>query len=309
MNDKELLSVLRNQFIQVSFGPMELMLYNTVLVKNISLNFKHVHNHFELHMLLCNDATFVVDGEEVEVRSGQLCWINPGFERHVKNDPLKEMKHFIIHFDLVESPNIATDLPKQVEVKQFISSIFRQKYWVCDDENRCAEVYNLICTEMANRKFGYMLKIRNFLSSFIVAAIQSIGIPGMLTVDLGQGGLAYDILLYVRTHYNEGLSLADVATALNVSPRHITRLLRETFGTTYNKILVSFQVEHAKMLLSNPDLTLGQIAEQVGFSSAGVLRDNFFKYTGEAVGAYRSKLRDKSKTAGNAPEDKQAGEN
>ena len=303
MADHSSLQELKNRLMQTSFGPMDLVIYNTVCMSQVSLQLQHSHPYFEVHLPLKGNAVFHLDGEEVPVREGQVCWINPGVLRSIKNDPLSEVEHLVIHFDLLESRNMDRLVSSETEAIQlFLSTIRNQKYWVCEDSGHCIRYFKQICEEMQQKQFGYLLKVLNLLSCLIIAVIQGIGIQGIgiqgalstSMVPNGYNNIAQDIVSYIRHHYQEGITLSSTARALNLSERHITRVLRGTFGTTFSRVLISFQIGLAKMLLCSSEDSLEQIAEKVGFSSVGILQDHFKRSLNMTVGQYRRQMKEKS---------------
>lgn len=301
MSKDSTMQELKNRFMQISFGPLDLAIYNTVCMSQASLQLQHSHPYFEVHLPLKGNAVFLLNEAEVPVQEGQVCWINPGVLRHVKNDPPAEIEHLVIHFDLLESRSTERLMSADMEALQlFLSSIRSQKYWVCEDSGGCIGYYRQIYEEMQKKQTGYLLKVLNLLSCLILAAIQGLGIQGALhspTDTAGYTNIAQSIVSYIRHHYQEGITLSSTAHALNLSERHITRILRGTYGTTFSKVLISFQIGLAKGYLCNTEDSLEQIAEKVGFSSAGVLQDHFKRSLNMTVGQYRQQMREKVDSA------------
>ncbi len=79
----------------------------------------------------------------------------------------------------------------------------------------------------------------------------------------------------IRFQYNKELSLNYLAEILNVSPRNLSRRFQKSTGTTTMKYLQKQRLQIAKQLLSNSSLSIEQIAQQVGFSSASVFGRGF----------------------------------
>lgn len=276
----------------VPFGPTDLVMFNTVLLKRQALRFEHVHSFFELHLLLKGDGVFVIDGECYPAKEGQLCWINPNSRRYVDVHPKTEHEHFVLHFDFVQrKDNDAYNLVEYEDMSNFISQIYRNKLWICDDLNRCREIYDIILRELASEQFAYLTKTRNLICSFLISSIQSIGIQrDPVDTAFGQQGpeMAYKVLSYIRNHFQEGLTIEDTAKILSISSRHLTRVLKETFGTTFNTALLSIQIANAEERLLTTGDSLERIAELTGFSSAAVMAANFKKMTGHTISKYRS---------------------
>ncbi|MDP2274822.1 MAG: AraC family transcriptional regulator ligand-binding domain-containing protein [Archangium sp.] len=75
---------------------------------------------------------------------------------------------------------------------------------------------------------------------------------------------------HLRQHLNEPQSLRSVARRLGVSTRTLQRRLGEA-RVSLRELLAQLRVEEARRLLSGPQRTLGEVADQVGFASASSL--------------------------------------
>src|SRR5690606_25503703 len=71
---------------------------------------------------------------------------------------------------------------------------------------------------------------------------------------------------YICTHYQEPLSLAQVADYLNVNPSYLSDLFHKNIGETYTKFVTRIRMEQAVLLMkSNPHEKIYRIAEKTGF--------------------------------------------
>lgn len=68
-------------------------------------------------------------------------------------------------------------------------------------------------------------------------------------------------------HCTEDLSLDQVAKTAGFSKYHFTRLFKQFTNTTYYKYLNRKRIDHAMLLLSDPDIPVTEAALQSGFSS------------------------------------------
>lgn len=275
----------------VPFGPVDLIITNAVVLKKYSLAFEHSHASFELHLVTAGHSILHVDGESFPVSAGQFCWINPGVNRYVESNPMEECMHFVVHFDFLKRPykDIYAIFDCQ-DIPAFLSVVRKKKVWISNGQNRGLNIYEYLQNEFENRSLGYMIVVRNMLCSLVVEAIQNIGYqeaPAKRDGEQPGQRLEYSILTYIRAHYAEDITIETVAKALNISTRHITRLLKEHFGTTFNSTLNSFRVAHVQERLISTDDSMDRIAEETGFSSTATMAANFKKVTGCTMQSYR----------------------
>ena len=84
-------------------------------------------------------------------------------------------------------------------------------------------------------------------------------------------------------------SLEVAAELAGLSPRTFRRRLAEE-GTSWRKVLDEARLEACNRLLRDPELTLDEIAGQLGYSDPAHLTRAFRRWTGEAPSSYRRRL-------------------
>jgi AraC family transcriptional regulator len=85
---------------------------------------------------------------------------------------------------------------------------------------------------------------------------------------------------YIHTYLNRDLSLAELASVINISPTYFASLFKQAMGISPHQYVIQQRVEHAKLMLSKTDLVIADIALQVGFSSQSHLTQQFKRLTG-----------------------------
>jgi len=85
---------------------------------------------------------------------------------------------------------------------------------------------------------------------------------------------------YIDTHLDRELSLDRIAKVINISPTYFASLFKRATGISPHQYVIKQRVERAKLLLSKTDLSISDIALQVGFSSQSHLTQQFKRMTG-----------------------------
>ncbi len=83
-----------------------------------------------------------------------------------------------------------------------------------------------------------------------------------------------DILEYINEYYYSEISLSSISDEFFITPSHISRLFKKYLGTTALTYLNELRIEKAISLLTNKDVAIKDVAEQVGYKSL----NNFYKY-------------------------------
>lgn len=99
--------------------------------------------------------------------------------------------------------------------------------------------------------------------------------------------LSSEIQLLLGKRFNEGLPSIEVAAELmHMTKRTLIRKLKEE-GTSYQQIKDRLRRDKAVRLLSLNTLSVGQIAEKLGFSDSAVFARAFKAWTGASPSDYR----------------------
>jgi AraC family transcriptional regulator len=85
---------------------------------------------------------------------------------------------------------------------------------------------------------------------------------------------------YINDHLGEDISLAAIATHLNMSQYYFCRLFKQSTGITVHQYLTQQRVERAKHLLKQQKMTITAIALECGFANQSHLAKHFRAYTG-----------------------------
>ncbi|MBE9054366.1 helix-turn-helix transcriptional regulator [Nostocales cyanobacterium LEGE 11386] len=88
------------------------------------------------------------------------------------------------------------------------------------------------------------------------------------------------VIDYIHTYTNRDLSLAQLASVVNISPTYFASLFKQATGMSPHQYVIQQRVERAKSMLSKTDLAISDIALQVGFSSQSHLTQHFKRLTG-----------------------------
>lgn len=95
------------------------------------------------------------------------------------------------------------------------------------------------------------------------------------------------VLNWMLRNLKQDISIADMATKAHMSPRTFARRFADEVGTSPLRWLTEQRVLAAQSLLETTDLGIEEVARQVGFSSATLLRHHFSAIVGITPTAFR----------------------
>jgi two-component system response regulator YesN len=98
-------------------------------------------------------------------------------------------------------------------------------------------------------------------------------------------------LEYISRHYNQKISLSELADKIYVSQWYLSKLLNKYTGKNFYDLLNQSRIRKAKELLGDPALKIGEISELVGFIDVSHFSRIFKKSEGRSPKEYRNALK------------------
>lgn len=95
---------------------------------------------------------------------------------------------------------------------------------------------------------------------------------------------------FLAEHYSGSFNLAEAAKYSCMSQYHFSRVFTKTFGESPYGYVVRLRIEKAKNMLITGDFSLGEICEEIGYSSIGSFSFLFHKKVGMPPTQYRRRL-------------------
>jgi AraC-like DNA-binding protein len=96
-----------------------------------------------------------------------------------------------------------------------------------------------------------------------------------------------NITLYLNDHCLQEISLDQIVKVSYIGARRLQTIFKEYHGCTITQYIQQRRMSQAENLLANTELSIGQIAQAVGYSNASRLAELFCKSTGMLPGEYR----------------------
>lgn len=96
------------------------------------------------------------------------------------------------------------------------------------------------------------------------------------------------VVTYVRDNLGSRIRVADLAAVAGGSPAQLERRMRKAFGLSVTKYVLRARVDRATELLVGSDLSLSDIAHEVGFYDQADFTHRFARLTNETPAQFRA---------------------
>ena len=147
--------------------------------------------------------------------------------------------------------------------------------------------------EGINKEFGYDVLIRNGICGIIMEIIRIWKRSGFDTdkhlLQEREGYSIDNITAYIDRHYNEKLSVQDLADMCKVSYSYFARVFREKYGRSCKEYMEYIRVCKAEEMLMHTDMDLSFISQETGFADCSHFIRIFKKFRNYTPQKYRKK--------------------
>ena len=251
----------------------------------------HYHNTFEIHVILSGEAKMNVGNSSYSFTKNMMYIIPPNVP-HSLESKSDDYKTLPIAF-YIEPVNNAT------------KNKYEHKYFL--DVFNFTELKTIKVTKSYNEIVSTLLSNSNLFTTYSINKI-NVKISELIleianklanskttsnTPTIPSNELAtrkYKVVTYIQQSIiNKAKpSLSELAEMLFISPRHLERFIQKEFSKTFKQLCLNHQMVAAKKLITKSELSLNQIAINIGFDSYKGFALAFKKYYGFAPTKLRS---------------------
>jgi AraC-like DNA-binding protein len=95
---------------------------------------------------------------------------------------------------------------------------------------------------------------------------------------------------YIRMNYSRNLRVEDIASYLGINRSYLGSIFQQYFRLPTSQYLLKFRMDKACEFMSNPELSISDIARSVGYEDALLFSRMFKKLKSVSPRAYRKQL-------------------
>lgn len=255
------------QFITEDLNPTFLFTWKGV--RNRGEDNYHSHDHGELAFVLSGTGKYRIEDEIYTIQEGDLLILNPGVRHQALFCPESETpttEFFIGYSDLQLQGLLPNSLPlPEGEYMLHTTGELRQRLF---------KIYSSMEAEKADCKQGRYFMLKAYMIQFLLLVIREQCEPmekpqGCAFESVNRKYMVEQILNYFEDHYNEKISLDQIAENMYLSPFYISKIFKKETGDTPIRHLINIRLEKAKELLEGGYAgSVQEVAAMVGYDDA-----------------------------------------
>lgn len=238
------------------------------------------HHRFVLVFNLMTEGSITVDGIQWRLQPEQGFLIFP-YQFHYYSELAEPNLLWLI---------LTFELPAPVVMESFRNRLIELDETSLSQLNEIVQDYRQESTLRSNRRLilktaDLINQLREDLAGGPKAAIASQAEPKRASTELINA-----IQGYLAENADSLQSVSEIAAALHMSESNLRAVFRRRFNISLGSYLKNYRAHQAILYMQNPNLSLTDIAFQLGFSTLSAFSRFFSNAIGESPRAYRQRF-------------------
>lgn len=258
----------------------------------------HYHDYIEILYGISGVSHIILDGQSYQFSQGDMVLINSRQVHSVIALSPGINRYLVVKFE----PEVLYTTSQTIfEAKYLLpftgENALGQKLFLRSElEGTCvSEAIQRIWEEYTRKEYGYELAIRTSIFEIFLWILRSWHEKGLTPakghrLDKAAMRRLCTVFEYVKAHYREDITAQAMAELCNVSYSYFSRLFRGAMQKTFREYLNYVRISEAEKLLLNTDLSVTEIALEVGFSTSSYFIEQFRYFKSIPPGQFRKQL-------------------
>jgi AraC-like DNA-binding protein/quercetin dioxygenase-like cupin family protein len=256
---------------------------------------EHTHEFIEIVYILSGSGKHMIGEKQYPVCRGDLLFISIGQTHAFTSNGDMEIVNCLIHPDFIDHEWLhegnALEILALSSFADFDIPAEKLIPYVHFAGSELLEVEQLIksmISEFTEKPTNYRTALKGYLMVLLTRIFRAVQASGHGAI-LGQvSRITPDILQYIETNLSRKISLQELAQRCFYNPSYFSRIFRETFGKSLTEFIAEKRVQEADRLLCETDLSVEEIASQVGYQDRRQFYEVYKRIMGIAPGQRRA---------------------
>lgn len=245
----------------------------TVRHNRYTPNIMHEHTFFEVIYVYDGFCEQTISNNKVKLSTGDVCIIPPGIMHDISvfddnsvilNCLIKKSTLHSIFFNFLNNANILSTF--------FLNNIYSEtgNNYIIFHTGRDFEIqrgFLYTYWESINQTLYYDQMISYTLLIIFGLLIRLYEKNVELPIFTKKTDVQrFALLQYIQDHFSK-ITLDDIAAKFHYTPEYTSKLIKQTTGFTFTQILQQIRIEKAQVLLHDTNMTIANIANEVGYEN------------------------------------------
>lgn len=242
----------------------------------------HSHRFAELFYVVSGQGEFYIENEHFEVKADDLVIVNPNINHTETSKPDDPLEYIVIGVDGLYLLN----------EKQSPSPFYSLHHFQNHKTHILFYLQNLLL-EIVDKKEMHDLVIQNLLEILLVNVLRLTQTKLSLASSTQTNHHASYLKSYIDEHFKEKLTLESLASISYMNKYYMLHNFKKYIGSSPIAYLNLKRLEESCNLLENTNLSVSQIADAIGMSSATYYTQAFKKHYNCSPSEWRKDIKTK----------------
>ncbi len=254
--------------------------------------FWHWHPEIEITLIKEGQMIYEINNQTFHLNKGEALFGNTGVLHTGRMFENKECEYISITFD----PKLIYGYENSIFYLKYVSpiirdfSFFAMHYDLREDWHKGAiEILKDIVTINELKYDTYEFDIQSKLLAFWkVLFLNHPSTPTIASYDRRNYERIQEIISYIEQNYNKKITLGDIADHIHICRGECCKIFKKYMKIPLFKFIQEYRIEKSMNALINTNLSIGDIADKVGFSDSNYYSHTFLKVKGCSPTKYRN---------------------
>lgn len=238
---------------------------------------QHTHNCSELFYVIEGQGQFLIENQTYPVSAYDLVIVNPNVYHTEVSLNASPLKYIVLGVEGLELAAVDEEDNTNFCIINFKNH--RENILLC--------LQNML-SEIEKKHTGYEIICQDLMEILIVLLGRQTNFSTILApVSKKTSRLCGSTKRYIDAHYQENITLDQLAEVSHVSKYHLAHAFTEEYGISPINYLISKRISEAEHLLKTTDFSLSLISNTTGFSSSSYFAQIFRKQKGMSPTEFR----------------------
>ena len=248
---------------------------------NDNMHQNHYHEYYEIYFLESGERYHILHDSKYAMQPGELILFSPYVLHRSYGDQNVPFKRLVLYFSASQ-----IDSPQLKDALDHGNGLYRP------EAKNQKEIHDLLQTLLNEQddssvfRSGYMHTLLNMLLFSIMLQVHK-----EEPAKKEQFDRMRQVISYIHTHYQEDISLEQLAKIFYISPYYLCREFKRHMDCTMVQYLNVTRIMNAQRKLVETDLNITQVSQETGFSNLTHFNRVFKSVTGMTPSGYQKHIR------------------
>lgn len=264
------------------------LLFRSFINDGMTIVYPHWHKEIEIIYSIRGTVNIGVGDEIVHVSEGEIYFFASGEPHYFLASPDSERIVYQFDLKLFDEKNLKLGNDCSL-VELFETGEKHSSKWAKSLVLDMKKILQQLFDEYKNDSLGKNYALFSLLFQLITTFYRKLP---QTKVEVKKGAKASiikykenleqldRIFTYVENHYEESITLEEVAKYSGFSSYYFTRFFKANTGTTFMSFLTEYRINQAKFILANEKVPMTEVAEKSGFASVKTFHHVFKEQVG-----------------------------